>query len=382
MFDIVLDHQTPRVETYSEILRDAFKSATRVTSQNTLTREIFEQQSQLLCQSREWEDNHGLRFKFLPSGNGDDPVSDETINSLSNQEDNVAIAQTSDEIKTIFGNTGPVSLYLDQMKNLLRSVYTIVRHPRQRPVLKCFLQRALHGNDKVFGKAWDALLFLTRTFHAAVTLVDLTSKLRNMTSIEFVAVPASMFAAKTWPELKEMTPLETLAVLGCLPQTEDWIRFFREKETTKKHMKLLRMERTVHAEVQMMYYLKTHPEISPARAFTSEVFSYIGCSKKCCFFCEVFRVFHGGFSARGTHETVFPRWALPQVLEKPETLSWSVPLMRGFSISLKEILRMLLRMPCSLPKRDLLRQSSAALSTAKALQPEKVSYSERPLTMT
>lgn len=39
--------------------------------------------------------------------------------------------------------------------------------------------------------------------------LDLPSKLGNLNSIEFVAVQASMFAAKSWPELDETPPVET-----------------------------------------------------------------------------------------------------------------------------------------------------------------------------
>ncbi|KAJ6131371.1 hypothetical protein N7523_001831 [Penicillium sp. IBT 18751x] len=190
VFDIMFEHQTPRVEFYSEILRGAFKGIAPVISQNTLTREIIEQQSQLPFQPREWEDNYGLRFKFLPSGNGEGLLSDEAINSLSNQEETAAVTEIFQEIKSIFGNIEPVSLSLNRTSKLLRSIYIILRHPRRRPALKNLLRQALHGNDKVFGKVWDALLFMARIFHGAVTLVDLASKLKNQHSIEFVAVPA------------------------------------------------------------------------------------------------------------------------------------------------------------------------------------------------
>lgn len=376
----MFNHQTPRVEFYSDILRGAFKSATRAISQNTLTTDLVELQSQRPLQLREWEDNHGLRFEFHPNGNGGGLVSDETINSLSNEEDNVAVTEAFQEIQSIFGYTDPITVHLNRTKNLLKSVYVILRRPRQRPALKNLLRQGLHGNEKVFRKTWDALLFLARIFFAAVTVVDFTSRLKNLTSVDFVPVPASMVTAKTWPELHKKSPIEALESLECLPQAEGWIRFLQGKGTTKRYMEILRMERTVHAEVQMIYYLKTRPEV--ARGLTGKVFPYIGCSRKCCFFCDVFRILHGECSARGTHETVFPRWALPQAPATPETLAWSTPLMRGFSAFLKRLLRTMLKMPYPLPHRDLLQQSSAALSTAQALQPEKVSYSERPSTVT
>jgi hypothetical protein len=71
--------------------------------------------------------------------------------------------------------------------------------------------------------------------------------------------------------------------------------------------RLSSLRKTVRGEVQLILHVE-HVELN------GKVLPYIGCSKKCCFFCDVFRQQHETSQARGTHETLFPLWALPQLL--------------------------------------------------------------------
>ena len=156
------------------------------------------------------------------------------------------------------------------------------------------------------------------------------------------------------------------------PQQCRWIKFFRDK--AQEYKTLSDVKRTAHAEIQLSCYLETM-----TGSLAGQVFPYLGCSKKCCFFCEQFRLVHGAFLARGTHETIFPFWALPQALNGS---TQSVPLLRQFSGFLNILLRAILNLPYPLSRQDLLQQSSAALSTAQAAQQEQAVYSARPAMVT
>jgi hypothetical protein len=327
--------------------------------------------------TREWADNHGLQFEFRYRPMDETSVSDMAVDCLSNQEEEEAVADAFREIESLFNSPAFDPTRSSRTKTLLKRVYSIIQHPRQRPALKGLLRQALHGYEQSFRKAWNALLFLTRIYCSAVTLVHLASNSKNFKSVNFPLVPSKFrLASKANPDKR--TPLEVLTALGCCPQTEAWTRFFRDK--VEEYMQLSQMKRTVHAEVQLICYLGTSPDLP--EGFTGEIFPYIGCSRKCCFFCEEFRVVHGTFTARGTHEAVFPRWALPQVLAAREDPDQPVRLMRQFSIFLKKLLRTLLSMPYPSPHRDLIQQSTAALSTAQAVRRETPSYSERPSIVT
>jgi hypothetical protein len=304
-------------------------------------------------------------------------VSDMVVDCLSKQEEEAAVVDAFREIESLFNSPAFDPTHSNRTKRLLKRVYSIIQHPRQRPALKGLLRQALHGYEKSFRKAWNALLFLARIYCSAVTLVDLASKSKNFKSVNFVLVPSNFrLARKANPDRR--TPLEVLTALGCCPQTKAWTRFFRDK--VEEYIQLSQMKRTVHAEVQLICYLGTCPDLPGG--FTGEIFPYIGCSRKCCFFCEEFRLVHGTFAARGTHEAVFPRWALPQALAAQEDPDQPVRLMRQFSGFLKKLLQTLLSMPYPSPHRDLVQQSTAALSTAQAVRREKMSYSERPSIMT
>ena len=263
----------------------------------------------------------------------------------------------------------------NELRDFLESFYAIIRNPRQRPALKNLLRQTLHGSEKLFKKAWDALLFLARTFHASVTLVELASKLKLklFNLFRFVPVSACMFKTKTYAPLGKELPLKVLGALPCQPEGNGWVKLLQDQRTINEYTNILRLPRSIHAEVQLMGYLETSLSKN-----NDQVFPYIGCSRKCCFFCEVFRALHCKFSARGTHETVFPRWGLPQGIAVTSKLEWLAPLMAKLAAFLRAMLRRVLSEPYPLPHRELCKQSSAALSTAQAEQQGESIYSERP----
>ncbi len=178
----------------------------------------------------------------------------------------------------------------------------------------------------------------------------LVSNSKNFKSVNFPPMPSKFrLTSKANPDKR--TLLKVLTALGCCPQTEAWTSFFRDK--VKEYIRLSQMKRTVHAEVQLICYLGTSPDLP--EGFTGEIFPYMGYSRKCCFFCEEFRVVHGTFATRGTYEVVFPRWALLQALAAQDDPDQPVCLMCQFSTFLKKLLRTLLSMLYPSPHRDLIQ---------------------------
>jgi hypothetical protein len=293
------------------------------------------------------------------------------VDCLSDPEDESLVQEVYSEFRNIFGN-GLNQVPQIPTKNLLKKVYRIVRHPRQRPALKGLLRQAFHDDKGLFKQAWVSLLYLTRIFLAAVTFVDFATK-STFTCIKFQQVPAVVACG---PQNSDgRCPTEVLGSLGHSFLTQNWRDFFQIPKKVADFIELSRSPRTVHAEVQLILY--TEVLTRAHENLTSKVFPYIGCSRKCCFFCELFRIGHGTFQARGTHLTLFPLWALPRTFPLQ-----SLHFLRQFSMLLRNNLQGVLNLPYPPPRRNLLQQSSAALSTAQAVQREAPIFSTRSQTMT
>ncbi|KAB8212137.1 hypothetical protein BDV34DRAFT_208601 [Aspergillus parasiticus] len=369
VFDLIIEHNTPRVEYYSATIRDAFDKASRLKVPDTLTEDMIKDMVDQKLEERLWEG-------FIINIDGRQrEVSQQLPDCLSDSEIDKVVVETCDGIQSLFKISNSHTTRNDELRDFLERFYAIIRNPRQRPALKNLLKQALHGSEKLFRKAWDALLFLARTFHAAVTLVELASKLKLklFNSFRFVPVSACMFKTKTYAPLGKELPLKVLEAVQCQPEGNGWVKLLQDQRTINEYTNILRLPRSIHAEIQLMSYLETSYSENNDQAFP-----YIGCSKKCCFFCEIFRALHGKFSARGTHETVFPRWGLPQGIAVTSKLEWLVPLMAKLAVFLRAMLQRVLSDPYPLPHRELCKQSSAALSTAQAEQQGESIYSERP----
>ncbi|OTA56229.1 hypothetical protein K449DRAFT_375736 [Hypoxylon sp. EC38] len=367
VFDVIFDHLKSRIKYYSTILRNIFKDASQAVEHVRLTSQNVQEQLQQAI-FRDWIDPNGLCFRFQLDRAGEEAVSDRAAECLSNQDEETLVHEVFDEIRHLFGDCTETPQV--PMKNLLKQVYRIVRHPRQRPTLKSLLRQLLKS-EKRFNMAWNSLLYLTRTFHAAVNLVDFVTRL-NFVSIKFQQVSSPQTRRPMKPDKR--TPTEVLASLGYSLPTEEWRGFFKDTKRVQEFSRLSRLRNTVHAEVQLILHVDNL--IHNREDFTSKIYPYIGCSKKCCFFCDLFRIQHGTFQARGTHQTLFPLWAAPHRIPKQ-----SIQVLRRFLESLRDILRVFLTMLRPPRRKDLIQQSSAALSTAQAVQRETPVYSTRPQTL-
>lgn len=349
------------------MLYSAMKASRGATSSKPLSQNVEDWLDKTT--SMDWTDHNDDRFKFPFRKLGTKSVSDGGVDCLSDEEQETFVQKTYTELRQAFeydANIPQISI-----KNLIKKVYRIMRHPRQRPAFKNLFRQAFHGNDRHFEDGWRQLLFLTRIFHAAVAFVDL-AKSQIFTSIMFRQIPVA--AAFSLANTGRRSPIEVLETLGYSSPTRPQ-REFLQSSKVKQFLQLARVKKTVHAEIQLIFYVENlnHSQ----KTSNSEVYPYIGCSRKCCFFCELFRIQHGTFDARGTHHALFPLWALPEILP-PQ----SIHLLRGFASSLRDMLRSIFSLPTPLQKRDLLQQSSDAMSTAQAVQSEAPKYSTRPQTST
>lgn len=367
VFDAVYVHLRPRVEYYSTLIRDSLEEGSRSASiPKTLTKRSVQD---LIHKAtfRDWEDNNQLQFRFQLDETDLESTSDKAVDCLSDQNEETLVQDTYHEFYTLFGTTPKQQLSLAPTRNLLRNLYSILRHPRQRPVLKSLLRLAVHNNQRLFKQTWTPLLYLTRVFYAAVTFVDFVTQL-DFESIDFQQIPAAVAYRPRIPDNR--TSVEVLRSLGSPPPSKGWKDFFEFPGSVEEFRRLSSpKKKTVHGEIQLILHFARE-------GLAGMPFPYIGCSKKCCFFCDLFRERHGYFQARGTHETLFPLWGLPERLTQH-----SLDLLRQLSGLLKYYLRSIFAAwSYPPPHRNLLQQSSAALSTAQAVKKEVPTYSIPPQT--
>ncbi|PIG81966.1 hypothetical protein AARAC_002228 [Aspergillus arachidicola] len=192
VFDLIFEHNTPRVEYYSVEIRDAFTHASSVQVPDTLTEDMIKDMVDQKLEERLWEG-------FIINIDGRHrEVSQQLPDCLSDSEIDKVVVETCDRIQRLFKISTSHTMRNNELRDFLERFYAIIRNPRQRPALKNLLKQALHGSEKLFRKAWDALLFLARTYHTAVTLVELASelKLKLFNSFRFVPVSACMFKTR------------------------------------------------------------------------------------------------------------------------------------------------------------------------------------------
>ncbi|KAG6361183.1 hypothetical protein INS49_009407 [Diaporthe citri] len=293
VFDAIYVHLRPRVEYYSTLIRDSLEEASRrVSIPGRLTsREV--QKSLHKATYRDWEDNNQLHFRLRLDATDEESISDKAIDCLSDQDEESLVQETYCEIRDLFGTVPPHHDQLIPTRNLLRKLYRILRHPRQRPALKGLLRQAVRNNQRLFKQAWTSMLYLARAFYAAVTFVDLATRL-ELENIQFRQIPAAVACR---PNISDnRSPVEVLAALGCPPPTREWRDFFQSRGRVQEFVRLSSSKsKTVHGEVQLILHSESlaHSHERP----TGTILPYVGCSKKCCFFCDLFRVRHGYFQA-------------------------------------------------------------------------------------
>lgn len=140
-------------------------------------------------------------------------------------------------------------------------------------------------------------------------------------------------------------------------------------------MKHKRYKYHVHAKIRTLQYhdLCVPPDEG---SFTHP---YIGFSKRCCWLCYSFILFHGQFRIRGTHESIMHRWgvSVQPTTGKSETLSRYEQTTSRLLQKIKLVLATILSLPYPLRGIELLAKSSAAISSAQITMEKESAQLER-----
>lgn len=173
---------------------------------------------------------------------------------------------------------------------------------------KCFPHLLTLGDKTASRKLYNILRKLSRYWKCTEDLVEcaqsesLTGLFKN---VEFCAIPRTPAKSYTSPSSNQNQLLKFLTSLGY-HEAEVLKRCgSRYSKLNAKFGKLQEKDLYVHAEIGLIYYYATHPELQPARE--------IGCSKHACFLCDLFIKHHPNFRVRATHKKVYVGWGLPDL---------------------------------------------------------------------
>lgn len=157
-------------------------------------------------------------------------------------------------------------------------------------------------------KLWASICRLARLRVAFENFNKMACTLPSFENASIVLVPCPPAPAS---HNQSLDLQQTFSVLGLEPTAKTVQNVTNQEWTLKKteheFHKRQRMRLNIHAEVQMMMFLNT------SGSSISGNFSYIGCSKLCCFMCQSFIDSYGHFTARGCHGRLFRPWTVPNV---------------------------------------------------------------------
>lgn len=90
----------------------------------------------------------------------------------------------------------------------------------------------------------------------------------------------------------------------------------------------------VHAEIQLLMFYESHPDLPSPRVISS--------SKSACFLCNLFLQRHGRFYTGRTHGVLYPNWAMPNIGDREFSSHQPVQfknIINGFVLDIEQALR-------------------------------------------
>ena len=401
MFDLVLEHQRPRVNYYIQKLRDVFQVrrpqrcalGNNASPGATILTEASVRQLPP-AGLRTWVDDRGNTFKFHPSGSyglelagSEVAITADSLNNVVSEVD--SIFQALDDLCGSYTQDPPTparELTKQQetslLKDLITTTWTLWRGVRHQSYIKTRLRQRfepVQEGDKRYDRAVSTLKFLCRIRQSVFIFMEAAATIAAFRSIECVPilVPRVLRHPEPDPTRKSSLPQIITGHLGLTLNESSWARHFQQDSTKRNFRRFWKEKRHVHAEIQMLY---AHATLALTQAEGWVPHAYIGCSRRCCMLCYCLILSYGGFQVRGSHETVMHRWAVPTI---PLSAHGGVneSRFRAATERLLEIIKLVLQglldHPYPLDEPQLLPQSSAALSTAKTILDREISKMEK-----
>ena len=366
MFALVFEHQRPRIMYHLRRLKEAFNSkhisGNKVQQKSPKSLRAIAT-SQPVLRLRCWTDDTGLEFEIPINGTENvDALSEDVATGESYEGADLMVSELFNNVKELCKDI--VQEHENRLlKHVMQTLFELLQGIKAQSALKARLHRHFKNDLKRNQEARMALLSLRKIYHSVHTFIKAAERLRIFRSIQCVAVPYKPHDVESDPSISRQTPLTVAESLGLSVQ-RSWKEYLRdENKQFKDLVEEKSSKRNFHAELQLSYHHCTL--LSPDE--NKHIHAYIGCSKKSCLLCYLFVKLYGDFDVRGTHETLFHRWELHQSF--PIDDSGSTSRFRSATRDLLNLLKIVLAKIFNGPRianrRDLLAQSSAALSSAQ-----------------
>ncbi|OJJ05981.1 hypothetical protein ASPVEDRAFT_87303 [Aspergillus versicolor CBS 583.65] len=369
MFDLVFNHQKPRVDTYISWLKRAFERTMPSTSQpfpfmNANFKSITD--AYPLARSRSWIDAHDLVYD-IPinafTGEDEQPEAPSIAAALTNIDG--PLSRIMDNINTLCGSNKVESARDNTVKCLMKDVFEQWQGIRTRAAIRAYIQCQLSGDKAAQKDAQNALTRLGRVYRCIQTFVHAAEKIPTLKSITITPVRYRPPKNKPGQPGRPPTPIEVARHMGIQTKAmtkhlsdpgERWTNIWDEKQD-KYHF---------HAEIQALQYHDAQlPTDRQQRAHP-----YVGCSRRNCAFCYLFIQSHRKFAVRGTHESILHRWDVPRCASFE-------PVIDRLLVTLKDVIQYLLGQVYPIRERELRAQSSKALSSAQLVMEKEYANMER-----
>jgi len=379
MFDLVFQHQRPRILCYLGWLKSAYQAKEHPkcnpeAAGGSLSVSLLT--SRPIIKNRMWTDNKGLDFAIpVNLATHGDNASPSNATEASFNDVETSITDLFEKVRKLCADEPQATQDL-LLKQVMHSMYDLWRGARSRSGVKAHLHRHFGESRKQRREVEKSLLFLCKTYAAVHSFIEAAERLPACNSICVFPIDYHNSGTQDHLKYRQLKPIEVAHHLGIAVQQPRWIGHLEQEEA--KFATLLKEQRHkfhVHAEIQVLL----HHALSSSPGEKKDAHPYIGCSRRCCWLCHFVIHEYGGFEVRGTHETVIHRWEIPreiadnQACSEQKLQSVIERLLQEVKIHLQSILG------SSFPGRklQLLAQSSVALSSGRSMVEEESALLEK-----
>ena len=363
---------------YCKWLKHAFQSIETTAihlRKEQATLEEIQVKSIPLLKTRTWMDDNGYEFEIPINPLVQvDEISEAVLTGESFKDYDIAISNLFENIDKLCVETCK-EIQEVLLKQLMSSMFDLWKGGRTRSAVQSYLQQHFGESHKQKKEAEKALLFLCKIYHGARKFIDAAERLRIFKSIQCIPVFYQASSPNNNTRSKTRTPLEVAKFMGLTVQGPDWLKYLNQEGASFANIRKERhKQQNFHAEIQMLYH---YDLLSPNER--KHTHPYIGCSRRCCLLCYFFILLYGGFSVRGTHETLIHRWEIPKGSPARNArpvakIQFATEQLLGI---LGDILRGLFKTLRTSNHRELLAQSSDALSSAQFMLEKESAQLER-----
>ncbi len=181
-----------------------------------------------------------------------------------------------------------------------KSLADLAYQVRQSGSFRYFLEFVYQHQRTRIAKMMEQMGKISKFYRCAVTIVQVAAKFCG--DVSHICVKTLASSKRAIDLLSSRTPKDLTSRLPLATRS-------RLQGQTEAAKRLLRRWRgyVVHAEMQLVLFYETQPEIRLA-------YNYIGVSKRSCHLCATFIRFHGKFVMEGAHQQLYCLWTIPPTI--------------------------------------------------------------------